>query len=465
MAADLRRAAWRAGRASRPDAGRARSTPRPTDLRRARRRRSAQDRGRARRGWRSGSGERVVLVADNSVAPPRRRRSRSGAPAPRSSRCTRRRRPPSWSTPSATPRPSLVVAGSRSCCRRRQPVGRGRRCRRARARRRGRLAGGPKRCASRRPSAGVDPDGVGAHLLHVRLHVAAEGGDALPRRPARRGARRTPRVWHLGADDVTLVVAAAGVGLRARDDVDGDAGGRRPGAAPAPAATRRRCCDGLRRPPRHVLRRRHDDVRQDGRGARAATPARPRPTSLRLCISGGEPRNDVAFARWQRVHRLPGARRLRGVRVLPARHLRPARGSRSPCPVRPDGWSPRRRCGWSATTARRAQPGQPGEAWARGPGADARLLAGPGADGGCPHRRRLVPHRRSGRDRPAGLRPRRRPAERRHHPRRRQRVAGRGRSGARRHPDVPRGGRRRPARPATTASRSSPPSCWRRRQA
>ena len=67
---------------------------------------------------------------------------------------------------------------------------------------------------------------------------------------------------------------AVGVGLRAGDDVDGDAGGRRPGAAPAPRRPRRDAA-GLRRTPRHVLRRRHDHVRQDGRRARSQRGAGP----------------------------------------------------------------------------------------------------------------------------------------------------------------------------------------------
>ena len=108
------------------------------------------------------------------------------------------------------------------------------------------------------------PRRVGADLLHVRLDGASQGGDALAsglarrcprlrRRMAPRRRRRQPRV------------DAARMGVRTGDHVDGDADRRRPRdpvRAQRPARPARR----VRRPRRDVLRRRDDDVREDGRG-------------------------------------------------------------------------------------------------------------------------------------------------------------------------------------------------------
>ena len=214
-----------------------------------------------------------MLVADNSIGPPGRRPSPSGGPGPAlvtiypsstAAELASRHR--------AAPAPALVIAGSRVGGARPGPRraaragGRARRLRRARR---------PARAVgeARRAGAGGRSRWAGADLLHVRLDGAAEGGDAHPR-GLLGAASCLRRVWHLGADDATLVCLplAWAFGLVTTSMATLRAGGRVVVLARAdPDCDARR--DGRAR--RHVLRRRDDDVRQAGRGARADRGNRP----------------------------------------------------------------------------------------------------------------------------------------------------------------------------------------------
>ena len=124
--------------------------------------------------------------------------------------------------------------------------------------------------------------------------------------------------------------------------------------------------------------------------------------------------------------RLPGARRLRRVRVLPGRHLRPLRGSAAAAgqrrPGRGRGRPAAGRPGGPRRAARRHRRGVDPR-----PGPPGRLLARPRPHGAGPDAGRLVPDRRPRPGRRRRLRARRRAGLDHDHPRRQQRLAGRGR--------------------------------------
>ena len=91
-----------------------------------------------------------------------------------------------------------------------------------------------------------------------------------------------------------------------------------------------------------------------------------RPTDLRLCVSGGEPRNDVAFARWQTLTGCPvhdvyaASECFPLVTYDPAQDPQPKAGSAGR--VVPDA-----EMRVVDGAGHDVEPGQPGEAWARGP--------------------------------------------------------------------------------------------------
>ena len=350
--------------AARPDAaGRGRRHDEP-DLRRARRARRARIAGQLAARRRSGRVDRVVLVADNSVRPPRRglrglagrRHARDDLPVVDGRRAGVRHRQRRaalvverledrcWRTAAGRPRPAVPVRRAR---------------RRGRARR-------PARRGSRVPAPPpLDPDALALicytsgstsrpkAVMHTHAGLLAAAAVVRPRL-APRAARRHPRR------------PAVGLGVRAGDDVDGDAGRRRPGAARSPAAS-----------PTAMLRALVDHrvtffagvttmfVKMVGALEASDEPARPsrRPAAVHLRRRAAQRGRLRPLAG---ADRLPGARRLRRVRVLPASS--PTTRTRIREPRARLGRTGRRRGGAAggrrrrATTCPRASPARRGRA-------------------------------------------------------------------------------------------------------
>ena len=268
---------------------------------------------------------------------------------------------------------------------------------------------------------------------------------------------RTHACWHLGPARRHPGLPADGLGLRPGDDVDGRAADRRPRRRAGPGRARGDA-RGDGRPRRHLLRRRDHDVRQAGPAPRHPWWAAPGPVTaapVHLRRRAAERGRLLALAA---ADRLPGARRLRRVRVLPGRHLRPLRGSAAA--------AGQRRPGRGRGRPAAGRPGGPGRAARRHrrgvdprPGPPGRLLARPRPHGAGPDAGRLVPDRRPRPGRRRGLRARRRAGLDHDHPRRQQRLAGRGRGRAPGPSRRPGGGRGRAAGRASTARRSRPRWC------
>ncbi len=313
----------------------------------------------------------------------------------------------------------------------------------ARARRRGRWSADTDARADR--AAAVDPEAVALICYTSGSTSRPEGGDAHPRRPPRRGTVVRPGLAPRG-EGHDARRPAVGVGLRAGDDVDGDAGRPAAGCCSCAAATPTRCCGpSSTTAPRSSPASRPCTSRWSA-CSKPADAARPRPADLRLCISGGEPRNDVAFARWRELTGCPVHDVYAASEAFPLVTYDP---DEDPEPVPGSAGRVVAEAELRVVDADGADvpPGQPGEAWARSPAQmvgywrDPELTAAALTGDGWYRTGDLVEVDQR------GLRARRGPAERPHHPRRVERVAGRGRSGPGRAPRRAGSGRRRPARP------------------
>jgi long-chain acyl-CoA synthetase len=94
--------------------------------------------------------------------------------------------------------------------------------------------------------------------------------------------------------------------------------------------------------------------------------ARPRPTDLRLCISGGEPRNDVAFARWRELTGCPVHDVYAASEAFPLVTYDPDEDP-EPVPGSAGRVVDEAELRVIDDAGADVPPGQPGEAWARSP--------------------------------------------------------------------------------------------------
>jgi long-chain acyl-CoA synthetase len=101
-------------------------------------------------------------------------------------------------------------------------------------------------------------------------------------------------------------------------------------------------------------------------GVLEADPGRARPSDLRLCISGGEPRNDVAFARWRELTGCPVHDVYAASEAFPLVTYDPAEDP-EPVPGAAGRVVADAELRVVAADGADATTGEPGEAWARSP--------------------------------------------------------------------------------------------------
>ena len=179
-------------------------------------------------------------------------------------------------------------------------------------------------------------------------------------------AQSYARVWHLGEQDTTLVALplAWAYGLVTTSMATLAAGGR-------VLLLRRGDPDGMLRAfvehgATFFAGVTTMYVKMVGVLEASEAQARPRPTDLRLCISGGEPRNDVAFARWRELTGCPVHDVYAASEAFPLVTYDP---DEDPEPVLGSAGRVVDEAELRVIDAAGADvpPGQPGEAWARSP--------------------------------------------------------------------------------------------------
>ena len=179
-------------------------------------------------------------------------------------------------------------------------------------------------------------------------------------------AQSYARVWHLAAEDTTLVALplAWAFGLVTTSMATLVAGGR-------VLLLRRGDPDGMLRA---FVEHRATFfagvttmyVKMVGVLEASEEQARPRPADLRLCISGGEPRNDVAFARWRELTGCPVHDVYAASEAFPLVTYDPHEDP-EPVPGSAGRVVADAELRVVDDTGTDVPPGQPGEAWARSP--------------------------------------------------------------------------------------------------